>query len=171
MPAELIAQFLGGAGFLLILIAPLVAQRNRFIALDVAGLVPVCIHYVQLGAPVGALLCALYIVMDVVSSQLASRPLARQAYWGFYPAAVLITFIFYGDARDLAALAGTLFAVASRQQSDFAWLKFLIFLSAFGWGLYGILVGSYSQVIFSTIYAVTSLFGTAQELRRRPPPA
>jgi hypothetical protein len=165
------AQVLGGVGFALILLAPLARARALFLALDIAGLVPVSLHYWMLDAPTGALLCLLYVFVDVVSIWLPGRASVRRAYFGLYPLAALLTWLAFVDLRDLLALAGTLIAVASRQQSNNAALKALIFASAFGWGAYGVAVGSVSQVVFSCIYAATSLFGTVDELRRRRPPA
>jgi len=163
---HLIAQFVGGFGFVLIFTSPLLRRRRSFLAFDIAGLVQVVIHYVLLGAPVGAALSALYIAMDLVSDLRLRHPAARRGYWLFYPMAAAATILGYRGLSDLSALAGAVLAVASRQQANFAALKFLVFCSAIGWGVYGYYAQSWSQVVFSTAYAGSALFGAAQEYRR-----
>jgi hypothetical protein len=162
----LIAQGLGAFGFVLIFLSPFVRRRRVFLLMDISGLAPVALHYALLGAPVGAALSLLYIAMDVVSGLRVRYAVARYAYWLFYPAGIVITYLTFSSLYGLAALAGTLFAIRSRQHPSFATLKILIFLSAVGWGVYGFYAQSWSQMIFSVAYAGSSLFGATRELRR-----
>jgi hypothetical protein len=96
--------------------------------------------------------------MDLVASRFHSSVTMRRAYFAFYPLAAVLTAVTWGSPDDLAALAGTLFAVASRQQTLLRPLKFLVFLSAVGWGIYGMLSGSISQTIFSIFYGAASFY-------------
>jgi len=152
------AQILGGAGFLVLVVAPLTRTRHRFLLLDILGMVPVGVHYVMLKATGGAALCAIYILMDLIAFHLHSSVAMRRIYYGFYPVAAIFTAVAWTGPADLLALAGTLFAVASRQQPGLTLLKFLVFLSAVGWGAYGILAGSVSQTLFSLFYGGAALF-------------
>ena len=152
------AQIVGGAGFLVLVVAPLTRTRRRFLLLDILGMVPVGIHYLMLKATGGAALCAIYILMDLVAFRLHSSVAMRRIYYGFYPVAAMFTAAAWTGPADLFALAGTLFAVASRQQPGLKLLKFLVFLSAVGWGIYGVLAGSVSQTLFSVFYGSAALF-------------
>lgn len=152
------AQLVGGAGFAVLIAAPLTRTRRHFLLFDILGMVPVGAHYIMLGAPSGAALCATYILMDIVAARLHSSTLVRRAYFAFYPLAAGLTAVTWSGSDDLAALAGTLFAVASRQQLALRPLKLLVFLSAVGWGLYGVLTGSFSQALFSLFYGGAALY-------------
>lgn len=70
---------------------------------------------------------------------------------------------------DLAALFGTLAAVASRQQEGMRPLLLLLVVSTAGWGAYGALVGSWGQVAFSAAYATFGLLGAWRVERQTHP--
>ncbi|MGD2132676.1 MAG: YgjV family protein [Maricaulaceae bacterium] len=158
-----LANLVGLAGFIVLAIAPLTATRARFLALDVAGLVPVAIHYVLLGSPAGAAFCVLYIVMDLIGFFTAGGPRARTLYWLVYPAAAVILALGWSGWGDLLATAGTMLAAAARQQTHLPRLKLLVFASALGWGAFGALTLSWSQVAFSTVYAISALIGARRD--------
>lgn len=153
------AQLLGGAGFLLLLAATQAKTRGRFLVLDVCGLVPVTAHYLLLEAPAGAAMSALYLVIDV-SAALEDPPgRARDRLLAQGALAALLIGLTWRTAADLAALAGTLAAVVSRQQAEMDRLLWLVVASTAGWGLYGVLAGSVAQVAFSAAYALAALLG------------
>ncbi len=165
MTQALWAQIIGAIGFALLIIAPLTHSRRSFLALDIIGIVPVGIHYLMLDAPIGAALCATYVVMDIVAAGIHRSQNVRAAYFLFYPAALALSYWTYQTVADLTALAGTLLAVASRQQLNLVALKMLVFLSAFGWGAYGWLTGSVAQLVFSSLYGGAALFATIRHRR------
>lgn len=171
MTQALWAQVIGAIGFTLLIIAPLTHSRRSFLILDIIGIVPVGVHYLMLDAPLGAALCATYVAMDIVATSLHRSQNARAAYYLFYPAALALSYWTYQTAIDLTALAGTLLAVASRQQLNLVALKMLVFLSAFGWGAYGLLTGSMAQLVFSSLYGGAALIATIRHRRRANPAA
>lgn len=157
-------QLLGGAGYAVLLLAPLMRTRRQFLAIDSAGLMPVGIHYLLLGAPAGAMMCFVYIVMNAGAALLAGGRLPPRVYWVFYPVAAGAIWLTATGWHDGLALAGTLFAVAARQQSSLVSLKFLTVLSALSWGAYGVFAPSVGQVVFSTFYALASALGGLRDL-------
>ncbi|MFW6192867.1 MAG: YgjV family protein [Gemmatimonadota bacterium] len=153
------AHLIGGAGFVVLLVATQVGSRARFLAVDFCGLGAVVAHYILLDAPTGAAMSALYMAIDVTSGLRDRSELARRGFVAHYGLAVLLVAFTYRGPADLAALFGTLAAVASRQRDEMRPLLLLLVVSSVGWGAYGALVGSVSQVSFSAAYATFSLLG------------
>lgn len=157
------AQLLGGAGFLLLVLATQIGSRREFLIADFCGLVPVVAHYILLDARAGAAMSALYMVIDVTAT-IDDRPtLSRRIFLGHYGLAAVLVAVTWRGSADLFALFGTLAAILSRQQERMRPLLLLIVVSCVGWGLYGFLAGSVSQVAFSTVYAAFSLLGVRRE--------
>lgn len=155
----ILAHLLGGAGFLVLLAATQVQSRARFLAVDACGLVAVVAHYLLLDAPTGAAMSALYLVIDGAAALRDRSDLARRGFPVNYGLAVLLVAVTWRGPVGLAALFGTLAAVASRQQEEMRRLLLLLVVSTAGWGAYGALVGSWSQVAFSVAYAAFGLLG------------
>lgn len=154
-----LADLLGGAGFLVLLAATQVESRARFLVVDFCGLAAVVAHYLLLDAPTGAAMSALYMVIDVTAGLRDRSDLARRGFAAHYGIAVLLVAFTWRGPVDLAALFGTLAAVASRQQEAMRPLLLLLVVSTVGWGAYGALVGSVGQVAFSVAYAGLGLLG------------
>lgn len=152
-------HLVGGAGFAILLAATQARSRSGFLAVDLCGLVAVTAHYVLLGAPAGAAMSALYLAIDTAAVLEEWTGLSRRWYVALYALAAALLGLTYEAPADLAALFGTFAAVASRQQRDMCPLLLLLVVSSFGWGLYGWLVGSVSQVVFSAAYATFGLLG------------
>ncbi len=163
---SILAQWVGGVGFGLLVFSTFARTRLRFLLTDITGLVPVIVHYVMLAAPVGAALSAFYMLSDVAAA-FSERRAARLAYWLFYPLAVVIGWLFWAGPADLLAIVGTVLAVAARHQRSVWRIQALIMVSTVGWGTYGLLVGSLVQVVFSTVYGVAALANAARFFRRQ----
>lgn len=162
----LAAQIVGAAGYGILVLATFAQKRLRFLILDVLGLLPVAGHYLMLGATAGATLSLLYMGFDIVAA-LATRQLARRAYWLFYPVACLLGWWFWSGPSDFLAIVGTLFAVASRQQTQVWRIQALIAISALGWGAFGIAVGSMAQIAFSSVYGIAATANAIRFVRMR----
>lgn len=154
-----LAHLLGGTGFLVLLAATQVESRLRFLVVDFCGLGAVGVHYALLDATTGAALSALYMAIDVTAVLADRYDVVRRGFYVHYALAVVLVGATYRSPVDLAALFGTLTAVASRRQSAMRPLLGLLVVSAVGWGVYGAFVGSYSQVVFSVAYACFGLLG------------
>ncbi len=81
MDIVLVAQLVGTVGYGLLVLATFARTRTRFLAVDIAGLVPVVAHYAMLDATAGAALSAFYMMSDTVAA-LAARRLARTSPTG-----------------------------------------------------------------------------------------
>jgi hypothetical protein len=163
---SILAQFVGGVGFGLLVLSTFARTRLRFLLVDIAGLVPVIVHYVMLAAPVGAALSAFYMMSDV-GAAFAEKRAARIIYWLFYPLAVAIGWFFWAGPADLLAIVGTVLAVAARHQRSVWRIQALIVVSTIGWGTYGLLVGSVVQVAFSTVYGTAALANAVRFFRQQ----
>lgn len=159
------AQLVGGAGYLLLLIATQADRTRRFLALDATGLVPVVIHYLMLGAGAGAVMSALYLLVDVVHLLIRGARAAFLALALAYAAALSLLILWFEGPIDLLALAGTVAAIQARREEHMIPLLSWIIVSCVGWGIYGYLAGSYAQLAFSTLYAAASAVGILR-LRR-----
>ncbi len=165
---SILAQWVGGLGFGLLVFSTFARVRLRFLLTDITGLVPVVVHYVMLAAPMGAALSAFYMMSDVVAA-FSERRAARIAYWLFYPLALVFGWLFWAGPADLLAIAGTVLAVAARHQRSVWRIQALILVSTIGWGTYGFLVGSVVQVAFSTVYGAAALANAVRFFRQQPP--
>ena len=166
----ILIQIIGGVGFGVLILATQVRRRRTFLIADFAGLVPVVAHYVMMDAYAGAAMSGLYMLVDLCAVLIADRPvLLRRAFWGFHGLAIALVAVTFAGWIDLLALFGTIAAVASRQQKYMRPLLGLIVVSCVGWGLYGLLVGSVAQVVFSVTYAAFSLLGIFRQQRPTHP--
>ena len=134
-------------------------SRARFLAVDACGLGAAVAHYLLLDAPTGAAMSALYLAIDGTAAFRDRSDLVRRGFAAHYGLAALLVAVTWQGPADLAALFGTLAAVASRQQEDMRPLLLLLVVSTAGWGVYGALVGSVGQVAFSVAYATFGLLG------------
>jgi Bacterial inner membrane protein len=160
----LLAQLVGTVGYGLLVLATFARTRTRFLVVDIAGLVPVVVHYAMLDAPAGAALSAFYMASDTVAA-LAARRLARLAFWLFYPLAGLIGWLFWTGPADLLAIGGTLLAITARHQRPLWRIQALIAASSIGWGLFGLMVGSAAQIGFSLVYGAAAAVNAVRFLR------
>ncbi|MCP4381425.1 MAG: YgjV family protein [Hyphomicrobiales bacterium] len=165
MDSSLAAQLVGATGFLLLVLATFARSRFRFLVLDFLGLVPVAAHYVMLAAPAGAALSVFYMCADAVAA-LPGGSRRRLIYWVFYPLVAVITWFFWIGVVDLAAAAGTALAIVARHQVRTWRILALIGASTVGWGLYGVLVGSIAQVVFSAVYGSVAVFNAIRFSRQ-----
>jgi len=102
---------------------------------------------------------ALYMLIDVTAAFDERSRRVRRLYFVHYLLAAVLTGLTYRGAADLLALFGTWAAIASRQQREMRRLLALLVASAVAWGLYGLYAGSFSQVAFSTLYALAGALG------------
>lgn len=158
------AHIIGAVGYGLLIVATFAKTRTRFLLIDIAGLTPTVVHYLMLNAAAGAALSAFYMISDAVAA-LASRRVARAAYWLFYPAAGLIGWFFWSGPADLLAIGGTILAVAARHQRPVWRIQALVLASTIGWGAFGFAAGSYVQVVFSSIYGTAALLNAIRFFR------
>jgi hypothetical protein len=159
-------QLLGGAGYIILLLATQISTRRGFLIADYCGLIPVATHYALLGAPVGAAMSILYMLIDMTAVFENRAKFIRHLYLVYYILAIILAGITFQQATDLFALFGTLAALISRQQSQMHHLLLMIVVSCVGWGLYGIFAGSVAQVVFSMVYALFSLLGIWRIVRQ-----
>lgn len=169
MDTVVVVQIVGASGYGLLVLATFARSRARFLIVDFSGLVPVVVHYVLLSAFSGAALSAFYMAADAVGS-LAAQQTRRVLYWLFYPATAALGWIFWQGSQDLTAIVGTALAIAARHQSSVWRIQALVAASTIGWGLYGFLVGSVGQVVFSLIYGLAAAFNAVRFLRGRRSP-
>lgn len=163
----MLEQWIGGAGYLVLILATQLRRRRLFLVIDFCGLTPVVLHYVLLDALAGAAMSALYMLVDLTVA-LARRPRTiRSAYGACYAVAGVTIFMAYEAPTDLLAAAGTIAAVVARQQPAMRRLLAWIVVSCVGWGLYGYFAGSLAQIAFSSVYAVASTLGIVR-LDRQP---
>lgn len=156
MDPVLIANIVGAVGFAGLILATQMPTKARFLSVDFAGVLLVAAHYAVLEAPSGVVYSLLYAVADLAAA-LIDDP--RRRRWAFGALYILTgAFLLYWSAAWIAALSftGTIFAIAARQQSRLWALNALILASSFGWGSFGWLTGSYSQVVFSIVYGLAS---------------
>lgn len=155
----ILAQYIGGAGFLVLIAATQVRRRRLFLAVDFVGLAPVVAHYILLDAFAGAAMSALYMLIDLTVAYQHRSLAVRRAFWVYYLVAGFMIAFTYQGPFDLLALAGTLAAVVARQQPTMRRLLVGIILSCVGWAAYGYFAGSFAQIAFSTTYALASAVG------------
>ncbi len=160
-------NLLGFVGYTLFILAPLAKSRPVFLTMDAVGMVPIAIHYVLLGAPAGAALSLIYALADV-AVPLARRPLhMRAAQAGLFLCAIAVTLFFWSGPRELLSLAGTALVILSRGTGNYRLLLIIVLISTIFWGSYGLLTGSYSQLVFSTLYVITCLWRLARPPQKR----
>lgn len=166
MDVSLIANLIGAVGFAGLILATQMATKARFLAVDFAGVLLVAAHYALLEAPSGVIYSLLYAVADLAAAWKTDTKWRRGLFAGLY----LITggLLIYWSLDGAAALsfAGTVFAIAARQQSRLWALNALILLSSFGWGSFGWVTGSYSQVVFSLVYGLAAGYRALRLFRR-----
>ncbi|GEM_PF-3865005 len=164
LPPELWANALGFVGYALFALSPLAGSRGRYLALHGIAMLPIAAHYVLLEAMAGALLSLVYLAADLVGSR------SERARWWLLAlagAALAILIPVYESALDLLALAGTFIFLLSRATPDFAKSLIIAGISTIGWGVYGWLEGSYSQVLFSAAYALFCAISLMRQKRFR----
>ena len=131
---------------------------------DLSGLFFVGFHFFLLGAPAGALLCGAYALKDILG--LIGQKQLR-LYLGVIAGVIIAAMIWATEtswATAWFAVAGSLVALASRIASKLRNVLLLIAISTVFWGVYGYLVGSIGQTIFSIVYfllAVSRAFNMA----------
>lgn len=157
-------------GYLVIVASTRAKTRTTFLLLDIAGMVPVVIHYIMLGRPVGAALSGFYIAIDAMAAALHHKPSRslRLAYLANYPIAIALLAWLWTDWRDLAAFLGTILAVEARRHSTLALIKLLVAISSAGWLVYGVFSQSIAQVVFSAVYGVMALLAARRDRLARP---
>lgn len=158
--------FLGAAGFGMMLAATQMRSRTRLLLADMSGNLVAAIHYVGVGGLAGAVYCFSYALFDAVALKVPARHRAlimaavQIAAVGFLLLAGLIWI-------DALAIAGSAVAALARMQKHLRLMLALIAVSTVLWGIYGLAVQSWPQVVFSTVYAALSVHAL---LRPRQPP-
>lgn len=170
----LLANLIGAVGFAGLLLATQMATKARFLAVDFAGVLLVAAHYALLDAPSGVVYSLIYAAADIAAAFDIGRAWRRRLFGGLYlvTAGLLVYWSF--ETTALLSFAGTVMAIAARQQSRLWALNAFIFLSAFGWGSFGWMTGSYSQIAFSLAYSLFSGYRALfllQRARKTAPPA
>jgi len=152
----LLANLIGAVGFAGLILATQMATKARFLAVDFAGVLLVAAHYALLDAPSGVVYSLIYAAADLAAAFEINRKWRQKLFGGLYliTAGLLIYWSF--EATAMLSFAGTVFAIAARQQSRLWALNAFILLSTFGWGSFGWMTGSYSQIIFSFVYGLAS---------------
>jgi len=130
----LATQAIGGVGFLLLIAATFARSRRGFFVVDLLGLAPVAIHYALLNAMAGLVFSAFYMGVDVVTWWLGER-YRRLTAWALYPLVLLLTWAFWEGPGDIVATAGTVLAIAARQQREVWRIQAIIAASTCCWHL------------------------------------
>ncbi|MSO44935.1 MAG: hypothetical protein EXQ74_06505 [Thermoleophilia bacterium] len=151
--STVVVQLIGFAGYGLLLAATLARRRLRLLTIDAVGGGVLVLHWALLGAVAGVTMNALYSAVDIAGFDPRSRR-GRVALAMAMPVSIILVAVFWKGPSDLLAGAGLLFAIASRASSSQLRLRTLGMIGCIPWGIFGVVHGSISQVIFSAIYFV-----------------
>ena len=151
-------DIVGLLGFGMLLGSTATSNTRVFAAIDLMACLAIAIHDGLLSSVSGAFLSLAYCVGGTIRLLLKRDAMPREAY-STIALAVVATALFAPIGwADLFAVIGSGLAIVARRQSEMIRTNLMIGASAVFWGLYGMLVGSESQVIFSSLYMTASLF-------------
>lgn len=139
------------------IIASLFAKtQKKVFFLDLVGCVIVAAHFWFLDALGGMFLSLLYAVKDIVG--LISHRTVKLLIALLIGILMILSPVFVSfDYIDSLALIGSIIALISRISGSLTVTFFLIALSTLFWGIYGVLVDSVGQVLFSILYAAIAI--------------
>lgn len=151
---DIFVTLLGLCGFGLILAATMVPSRRKLLLFDLAGVVPVSIHYALLGAGAGAVLSGAYAFSDICGLARNARVRKLGAGAAFVGAVIVIVTLVGLSWVSCVALLGTAVAVGARVLPRRDQVLLVLMVSTVLWGLYGVLTSSFPQILFSVLYVV-----------------
>ncbi len=149
----IVAQVIGTVGIALLLASTLVRRRVLLLGLDAVGSLVMGIHWALLGATAAVGISIIVVAMDLAGTD-PRRAWGRLVIIGALPVACLVVALVWSGPADLLALIGMAAIAGSRLSRGQIRLRALATASAVPWGLYGVIMGSIPQMIFSTVYFI-----------------
>ena len=151
--AHIVAQAVGVIGIALLLSSTLMRTRAMLLAFDAAGSLVMGIHWALLGGTAAIAISAVVVVMDFAGSDPRSAR-GRAIIWLSIPVTAVLIIIFWSGPADIAAALGMLGIAASRLSFGQVRLRALAMAACVPWIVYGTILLSIPQVVFSVLYFV-----------------
>ena len=150
-------QALGWAAAVVSLLSYQGKGRMTVIWLQVASCLLLVIHYIGLGAPIGALFNFLALLRGLVA--LVDRPWRKGAVLGFIPLLWLVAVYSHQDGKDLIPAVAMTFSTLAQATPRVLSLRLYMLVSSPLWFAYALLCGSQGGMAYEILNSLSNLTG------------
>jgi hypothetical protein len=138
---------------------PLLRQRRTILALQATGASLFGLHYLMLGAPTAAAMCAAGVVQGVSAATLSSRRLRLGLFGASIAAGLAMTAATFAGISSALAQCGALLSATGRLQRVPQAIRWCFLASEAFWVSHNLLVGSTWGLTSDTLAVTTLLIG------------
>jgi hypothetical protein len=146
---------------------PLLRQRRAILGVQVVGSGLFALHYLLLGAPTAAAMCAAGVVQGLAAALVSGRALRLGLFAAALAGAAALTLATWAGLPSLLAQCGQLGSAAGRLQRDLQRLRLCFLGSLVFWVSHNLLMGSVWGLAADTLSLTALIAGLWRNRRRR----